>query len=72
MEAERKRLGLEGVLFRYYSCSGCGLNHIFVDIHPLEDESEEALLKRKNELESTLQQLHGEKVKVVLIERNRP
>jgi len=36
MEAERKALGLEGVLFRYYACSGCGHADIFLDVRPLE------------------------------------
>ncbi len=35
LEAERKALGLEGVLFRYYKCGACDQADIFVDILPL-------------------------------------
>ena len=69
LEAERKTLGLEGVLFRYYSCSACGQADIFVDIRPLEGESEEAFRRRREELEATVNQLEGEGVEVVVSER---
>jgi len=69
MEAERKALGLEGVLFRYYTCSACGYADIFMDIHPLAGESEEAFQKRKADLEAASRQLHGERVEVVLVAR---
>jgi hypothetical protein len=70
LEAERKALNLEGVLFRYYTCSGCGYADIFVDVHPLDGESEETFHRRRDELETTIRQLHGEKVEVVLVERS--
>ena len=66
LEAERKALGLEGVLFRYYTCSACGYADIFVDIHPLEGESEEAFGRRRDELEATLKQMEGEGVEIVV------
>lgn len=69
LEAERKALGLEGVLFRYYSCSACGQADIFVDIRPLEGEGEEAFHRRRGELEDTVQQLQGEGVEVVVSAR---
>jgi hypothetical protein len=69
MEAERKALGVEGVLFRYYTCSGCGYADIFVDIHPLAGETDEAFHRRRDELESIVRQLHSERVAVVLVER---
>ena len=69
LEAERKALGLEGVLFRYYTCSACGYADIFVDIHPLEKESEEAFQQRRSELENAIRQLNGERVEVVLVPR---
>ena len=70
LEAERKALGLEGVLFRYYTCSACGYADIFVDVHPLDGESEEDFRRRREELEATLQQLEGEGVKVVVRARD--
>lgn len=69
LESERKALGLEGVLFRYYTCSACGYADIFVDLHPLEGESAEAIRQRREDLETTVRQLHGEKVEVVVVER---
>ena len=69
LEAERKALGLEGVLFRYYTCSACGLADIFVDVRPLEGESETAFLQRRKELEATVRELEGEGVDVVLVSR---
>ena len=46
MEAERKALGLRGVLFRYYVCPECGYSDIFVDVRPLPGESPEAFHQR--------------------------
>ena len=66
LEAERKALGLEGVLFRYYTCSACDCADIFVDILPLDSEFEEDFRRRREELEATLQQLESEGVKVVV------
>jgi hypothetical protein len=70
LEAERKALGLEVVLFRYYTCSGCGNADIFVDILPREGESDESFRLRKDELEATVKQLQGEGVEVVVVERH--
>jgi len=69
LEAERKALGLEGVLFRYYSCSACGFADIFVDIRPLAGEADDAFRRRRDELEGSLRQLQGDRVEVVLVER---
>jgi hypothetical protein len=69
MEAERKALGLQGVLFRYFVCSGCGNAIIFVDIQPLEKESPEAFRRRRTELEETVNQVHGRGIKAVLVQR---
>lgn len=69
MEAERKALGLQGVLFRYYTCPQCGQADIFLDIHPMPGETAEAFQQRRSELETTVQQLHSDEVDVVLIEK---
>ena len=66
LEADRKALGLEGVLFRYYSCSACGQADIFMDIRHLEGELEEDFHRRRDELEATVRQLQGEGVEVVV------
>lgn len=69
MEAERKSLGLEGVRFLYYTCPECKHADIFVDIHPLEGESDEDYHARRSELEAAVQELHTKNVGVTLIER---
>ena len=67
MEAERKALGLRGVLFRYYVCPECGYSDIFVDVRPLPGESPEAFHQRWDELEATVHELHADQVEVVLV-----
>jgi hypothetical protein len=69
MEAQRKAAGLEGLLFRYYTCAACGNADIFVDLHPLPGESDEAFVRRRQDLEATLKGLRGDGVEVVLVER---
>jgi DNA-directed RNA polymerase subunit RPC12/RpoP len=69
MEADRKRLGLEGVLFRYYSCPACGHGAIFVDVRPLEGELPEDFRERRRQLEAVVTELHAERVKVVVQEK---
>jgi hypothetical protein len=69
MEAERKALGLEGVRFLYYTCHECGHADIFVDVHPLESETEEAYRVRRAELEAAVQQMEGANTGVTLTER---
>jgi hypothetical protein len=69
MEAERKALGLQGVRFLYYNCTGCGYADIFVDIHPVEGETPDVFRHRRRELETTVRQLHAERVEVILTEK---
>jgi hypothetical protein len=69
MEAERKALGLQGVLFRYYTCSACGRADIFVDVHRLPEETEDDFLRRRDELEAAINQVHGKGVAAVLVEK---
>jgi hypothetical protein len=65
MEGERKRSGLEGVHFRYYSCPACGQADIFVDVAPLSAETAEDFQSRRRELEETVRGLRAERVEVV-------
>ena len=66
MEMERKALGLEGVRFLYYTCSGCGYADIFVDVHALEGETPEQFQQRRRELDAAVTQLHGTRVEVIV------
>jgi hypothetical protein len=67
MEAERKALGLGGILFRYYTCARCGQADIFVDVRPTRGESDEDFRRRRGELEATVRQLHADRVDVVVV-----
>jgi len=64
-----KSLGLGCVLFPYYTCPQCGHADIFVDVHPVEGETAEAFRKRRDELEATVRQMHGDRVDVVVKEK---
>jgi hypothetical protein len=69
MEAERKASGLEGVLFRYYSCPACGHADIFVDVTCRAGEMPEGLHRRRQELAEAFDGLRAEQVDVVLNEK---
>jgi hypothetical protein len=69
MESERKASHIDGLLFRYYTCSACGQADIFVDLHPLAGESAEVFHQRRTEMEATIKQLHGDGVEIVIVER---
>ena len=66
MEMERKALGLEGVRFLYFQCSGCGYADIFVDVHAIEGEPSEQFQQRRRELDATVRHLHAERVEVIV------
>jgi hypothetical protein len=67
MEAERKAAGLEGVRFLYYRCPACGMNDIFVDILPRQDESDEDFRRRRDEMEDVVRQLHSDQTEAVVV-----
>jgi hypothetical protein len=69
MEHERRALGLQGVLFRYYACPDCGYADIFLDLTRLPDEDDEAFRRRRGELETMVSDLQAERVEVVIDER---
>ncbi len=66
MEAERKALGLGGVLFRYYECPACGQSDIFVDLMPLPGEQPNDFQKRQQQLEAIIRELRAQQVELVL------
>ena len=69
MEAERKAHGLEGLLFRYYTCPACNRADIFVVLSSVEGETAEDFHLRRDALEAAVGELHAESVAVVLQER---
>ena len=69
MEADRRALGLEGVRFLSYACPACGYADIFVDVHPLENETPEAFGRRRAELEAAVRQIKGNMMDVVVTPR---
>lgn len=66
MESDRKARGLDGFRFIYYHCP-CGMNDIFVDILPRDDEFEEDFERRRAEMESTVRDLHDDSVEAVVV-----
>jgi hypothetical protein len=72
MEAERRASGLEGVRFLYYHCPACDFDDIFVDIHPLEGESDEEFRQRREALEAAARRVHADEVKIVVADRRLP
>jgi len=69
MEGFRKVLSLEGVRFLYYSCPKCGENEVFVDIHPLPGEDQGGFDRRREDAETLVLELHGNKVDTVFTRR---
>ena len=69
MEADRKRLGLIGVRFLYYTCPACKHDDIFLDILHLDGETPEQFQKRRDALEEAIRATESEKVEVTLTER---
>ncbi len=61
--------GVEGVLVRVYTCSHCQKDDVFLDVCPMPGESNEAVRKRKRELESVVRQIPKGDADVVLAER---
>lgn len=72
MEAERRALGLEGVRFLYYRCPVCSCEDVFLDLIPLDGETEEQFTSRRQDLQAKVRKLHGADVEVVLNERAGP
>lgn len=69
VEAERKAAGVDGVHLRCYVCSHCGLESLFVDLHHLAGETDDAFRRRKADLEAAVRDLHPAGAAVVVAER---
>ncbi len=67
LEAERKATGLEGVMFSYFHCPGCGMDDIFVAVVPRETEFAEDYEARRDALEAVVRGLHAENVAAVVV-----
>lgn len=72
MEAERKAHGLEGVRFVYFRCPACGMDDIFVAVHPLETEFVEDYEARRDAMEKVVRGLHGQNVEAVVVPLKTP
>ena len=70
MESERRASGLEGVRFLYYHCPECQADDIFIDLHPLENESAQAREQRRIEMETAVRSVRSRDVAVVIT--NKP
>jgi hypothetical protein len=71
IESDRKAQGVQGVLFRCYACSHCDHENLFVDLHPLEGETQEDFKRRRDELEATIRLSPQSEVEVALIDNSR-
>src|SRR5262249_121459 len=61
MEAERQGLGWGGGLFRFYPCHDCGQADIFLDLRPLDGETDESFHARRDDLEYVVRELSSER-----------
>ena len=66
MENERRASRLEGVRFLYYHCPECQGDDIFIDLQPLENESQLALERRRSELEAAVRSVRSRDVAIVI------
>ena len=71
IESDRKAQGVQGVLFRCYACSHCDHENLFVNLHPLEGETQEDFKRRRDELEATIRLSPQSEVEVALIDNSR-
>jgi hypothetical protein len=69
VESQRKALGVRGVLFRCYHCPVCGGEGVFIDVYPLDGETERDFQRRKEELRQAAGEVQAGKVGVVIEER---
>lgn len=69
IESERKALGVDGVLFRCYTCSHCRHENLFVDLIPLEGETREQFVHRRDELEAAIRLTPHAGVDIALVEK---
>jgi hypothetical protein len=69
IEAKRKASGVSGILFRCYVCSHCGKENLFVDLHPLEEETLDEFKHRRDELEATIRQSLQPGLRIALVDR---
>lgn len=68
MEAARNSLGLEGVLFRYYTCPRCGHDSLYLELGQLPGEIREDVERRKEAIARVIEDIQFERTSVVLVE----
>jgi hypothetical protein len=59
------------VRFLHYRCADCAMSDIFVDILPLEGESDETFHRRRDEMEVVVRQMHNDQMAAVVIPVSR-
>lgn len=72
LEAGRRAHGLEGVKFLYFRCPACGMDDIFVAVHPLETEFIQDFEARRDAMEKVVRGLHAEGVEAVVVPLKTP
>ncbi len=69
MEAARQAMGVEGVTFRYYSCSRCGHDNVYLEFRPLPLESPEETATRRNALTQACAAVSAERTSVLVVDQ---
>lgn len=61
-------MGLDGLLFRYYSCPRCGRDHVFLEVVPLPGEADTELASRKESLQQMVAEIQRYRTTFVVAE----
>jgi hypothetical protein len=69
MEAARASAGLEGVCFQYYTCARCGHDHVFLEVAPLPDETDDDLRDRTTALAHAAREVRVLRTTVLVVEQ---
>jgi hypothetical protein len=68
MEEARASLGLHGVRFRYYSCSRCGHDSVFLEIVRLPGDTHQDLRARKDAMNQAAREFRAPHTTVLVVE----
>lgn len=67
METERIAAGLQGLRFRFYQCSACSSENIFVEVLPRDGEQLEEFESRRAAMENVVRGLESGRVGAVVV-----
>jgi hypothetical protein len=70
MEVARVSMGLEGIVFRYYSCPRCGHDLVYLEMFPLPGESQQDLDVRRESLTLTVLEVRRSRTSIIVAEQS--